>query len=75
MIATIQVPTPAQGPSISSQIQTLEFGQKANAPISQRPYIGSLISGKLKYKYGSEREWITYINPDNDQLLTIERTK
>jgi len=74
MIQTMQIPEPTKAPSVSSQLISMAVGTKVHAPIAKRKYISSLISGGFKYQY-PERSWTTKIDPKNDRLLIIERTK
>jgi len=72
MVSIIQESKEAKLPSISSQVIALPVNGKAKVSISRRPYLSSLISGNIKYKF-PEREYTLYIDPKNDQLLIIER--
>jgi hypothetical protein len=74
MIRTMQIPEPTKSPSVSYQLYTMSVGARLHAPIYKRKYIASLISGGLKYQY-PDRTWTTKIDPKNDQLVIIERTK
>jgi len=70
----MQIQEPTKVPTVTEQILCLEVGAKLYAPISKRKYIGSLISGGLKYQY-PDRVWTTKIDSKNNQLVIIERTK
>ena len=74
MVSTIKVPIKTKSPTVVSQILAIEPGCKSRVPINKRPYVGSLISANIKYKY-PERLYTLSTDRTDQKYLIIERLK
>ena len=74
MVSTIQVPSKPKVPTVVSQILSIEMGCKSRVPINKRPYVSSLISANIKYKY-PDRAYTLSIDTEDSKYLIIERLK
>jgi hypothetical protein len=73
MITELQI-NDVKGPNVTAQIVEMEPETKIVAPIEKSPYIRTLISGTIKYKY-QDREYRTEANPDDSTTFFIIRDK
>lgn len=73
MVSTIKLPK-SKGPSVISQIIAIEVKGKARVSIKKRPYINSLVSGIIRYKY-PERVYTLAIDTEDLKFLIIERLR